>query len=115
MMVNDIQFDNFTTVSVDVYMPSSNDYSGSLTKGIAIVIGEASQTDGWWNGHIQYDDEATVMDEWVTYTFNLDSPTSGPGAYTPFEREDLDFFAISLGGGGHEDPGIFYIRNFVFE
>lgn len=114
-MQNDIQFDNFTTVSVDVYTPSSNDYSGSLTKDVVIVIGEASQTDGWWNGHIQYEATAEVMDEWVTYTFNLDSPNGGPGAYTPFERDDLDFFAISLGGGGHEDAGIFYIRNFKFE
>lgn len=114
MMQNDIQFDNFTTVSVDVYMPSSNDYSGTLTKGIAIIIGEASQTAEWWTGHLQYDAEATVMDEWVTYTFNLDSPTSGPGGYTPFERTDLDFFAISLGGGGHDAPGTFYIRNFTF-
>jgi len=112
----DIQFDNFTTVSVDVYMPSSNDYSGSLTKDIAIIIGEASQTNGWWNGHVQYDATATVMDEWVTYTFNLDEPTSGPGmgVYTPHTRTDLDFIAISLGGGGHDDPGVFYIRNFTF-
>ncbi|NQT78602.1 MAG: PKD domain-containing protein [Bacteroidetes bacterium] len=114
MMEYDIQFDNFTTVSVDVYMPSSNDYSGTLTKDIAIIIGEASQTDGWWTGHIQYDVTASVMDEWVTYTFNLDSPTSGPGGYTPFERTDLDFFAISIGGGGHDAPGTFYIRNFTF-
>lgn len=116
-MDNDIEFDNFTTVSVDVYMPSSNNYSGSLTQTVAVIIGEASQTDGWWNGHIQYDADVEVLDEWVTYTFNLDSPTSGPGAgnYTPFDRDDLDFFAISLGGGGHEDPGTFYIRNFQFE
>ena len=114
MMQNDIQFDNFTTVSVDVYVPSSNDYSGTLTKGIGVIIGEASQTEGWWNGHIQYDAEATVMDEWVTYTWNLDEPTSGPGGYTPFTRTDLDFFAISIGGGGHEAEGTFYVRNFTF-
>lgn len=114
MMDYDIQFDNFTTVSVDVYMPSSNDYSGTLTKDVIIVIAEASQTDGWWNGHIQYEAVATVMDEWVTYTFNLDSPDGGAGSYTPFERDDLDFFAISLGGGGHDDPGTFYVRNFQF-
>ncbi len=113
-MNNDIQFDNFTTVSIDVYMPSSNDYSGTLTKDIAIVIGEASQTEQWWTGHIQYDAVATVMDEWITFTFNLDSPTSGAGSYTPFERTDLDFFAVSLGGGGHDAPGTFYIRNFTF-
>lgn len=114
MMQNDIQFDNFTTVSVDVYVPSSNDFSGTLTKDVIIIIGEASQTDGWWNGHVQYEAVAEVMDEWVTYTFNLDSPTGGPGGYTPYERTDLDFFAISLGGGGHDAPGTFYVRNFRF-
>ncbi len=115
MMENDIQFDNFTTVSLDVYVPSSNDYSGTLTKGIVIVIGEASQTEGWWNAHIQYEAEAEVMDEWVTYTFNLNEPNGGPGGYTPFDKTDLDFFAISLGGGGHEAPGTFYVRNFRFD
>ncbi len=113
-MEYDIQFDNFTEVQIDVYVPSSNDYSGTLTKDIAIIIGEASQTDGWWNGHIQYDATADVMDQWVTYTFSLDAPTSGPGGYTPFERNDLDFFAISLGGSGHDAQGTFYIRNFRF-
>ncbi len=114
MMEYDIQFDNFTTMSVDIYMPSSNDYSGSLTKDIALIIAENSQTEEWWTGHIQYDATADVLDEWVTYTFELDSPTSGPGGYTPYERADLDFFAISLGGAGHEDEGTFYVRNFVF-
>jgi PKD repeat protein len=114
-MEYDIQFDNFTTVSLDVYMPSSNDYSGTLTKDIAIIIAEHSQTEQWWTDHVQYDAVATVLDEWVTYTFNLDSPTSGPGGYTPYERNDLDFFAISLGGGGHNATGTFYIRNFKFE
>jgi hypothetical protein len=112
-MEYDIQFDNFTTVSVDVYMPSSNDYT-TLTKGIAIIIGDASETEGWWNGHIQYDATAEVMDEWVTYEFDLESPNSGPGGYTPSTNTKLDFFAISLGGGGHDAPGTFYIRNFTF-
>lgn len=114
-MLNDIQFDNFTTVSLDVYMPSSNDYSTTLTKDIAIIIGDYSETEEWWTGHIQYDAVATEMDQWVTYTFNLDSPTSGPGGYTPYDNDKLDFFAISLGGGGHDAPGTFYVRNFIFE
>jgi PKD repeat protein len=113
----DIQFDNFTTVSVDVYVPSSNDYSGDLTKAISIIIGEASQTEQWWTAHIQYDvnPDDVLMDEWQTWTFQLDAPTGGAGSYTPFDREDLDFFAISIGGGGHTATGIFYIRNFRFD
>jgi len=111
---NDIQFDNFTTVSVDVYMPSTNNYGGTLTQDIAIIIGEGSQTPEWWTGHTQYDATAVSLDEWHTYTFDLSAPTSG-GMYNPKDRTDLDFFAISLGGGGHEDPGTFYIRNFQFD
>lgn len=113
----DIQFDNFTTVSVDLYVPSTNDYSGDLTKGLSIIIGEASQTEQWWTGHIQYDinTDDVELDTWQTWTFNLDSPTSGPGDYTPYERADLDFIAITIGGGGHEAEGTYYIRNFKFE
>jgi len=112
-MENDIQFDNFTTVSLDVYIPSSNDYSTTLTKTVGIIIGEASQTEQWWTGHTQYDATVETMDEWVTLTFNLSEPTSG-GMYNPKDRTDLDFFAISIGGGGHDAPGTFYVRNFVF-
>ncbi len=115
MMENDIQFDNFTTVSIDVYVPSTNDYSGDLTKAIAIIIGEASQTEEWWTGHVQYDVDPVdvVLDTWQTWTFQLDSPTSGSG-YSPLDRTDLDFFAISIGGGGHTAAGTFYVRNFEF-
>lgn len=111
----DIQFDNFTKVSLEVYMPSSNDYSGTLTKDVTIIIGEASQTEEWWTGHIEYVYTVTDEDQWVTVTFDLDSPTGGAGDYTPFERTDLDFIAISIGGGGHDATGTYYVRNFKFE
>jgi len=113
----DIQFNNFTTVTVEVYVPSSNDFSGDLTKAISIIIAEASQTEQWWTGHIQYDvnPDDVLLDEWQTWTFQLDAPTGGAGSYTPYDRDDLDFFAITIGGGGHNAPGTFYIRNFSFD
>lgn len=112
-----IQFDNFTKVSVDVYIPSSNDFSGDLTKDIAIIIANNHDTPEWWNHHLQYDvdTEDVKLDEWQTFTFELDAPTSGPGEGTPLDRKDLNFFAISIGSGGHSDVGTFFIRNFKFE
>lgn len=111
----DVQFDNFTKVSLEVYMPSSNDYSGTLTKDVSIVIVDNSENEQWWQHHIQYDATVETMDEWVTLSWNLDSPTSGPGGFIPSEVDDLDFFAITMGGAGHDAPGTFYIRNFIFE
>lgn len=115
----DIQFDNFTQFSIDVYVPASNDYTGDLTKDFSIGIAETSQTKEWWNGHIQYDvgGDTVSADVWKTYTFQLDAPTSGPGfgTYTPFDRDDLDMIYIVFGGTGHGIGGDFYIRNFVFE
>jgi len=112
-----IQFDNFTTVSIDVYIPSTNDFSGALTQDIAIIIANNHDTPEWWNHHLQYDvdTEDVKLDEWQTFTFQLDEPTSGPGEGTPLDRTDLNFFAISIGGGGHDIQGTFYIRNFKFE
>jgi len=114
-----IQFDNFTTVSLDVYLPSDNDFSGALTKDIAIIIANNHDTPEWWNHHLQYDVNAddVVLDEWQTWTFQLSEPTSGPGIPdgTPHDRSDLNFFAITIGGAGHSVEGTFYIRNFIFE
>ncbi len=112
-----IQFDNFTTVSLDVYIPSDNDFSGDLSKDIAIIIANSHDTPEWWNHHLQYDvdPDDVVLDEWQTWTFDLGEPTSGPGEGTPLDRDDLNFFAITIGGAGHPVEGTFFIRNFVFD
>jgi len=112
----DIQFDKLTSFSIDVYIPSSNTYSeGGLTKGIQIWIADLSQTQEFWNSWCQYDVDPTtiVTDQWKTYTFQLESPTSGVG--TPKTRKDLDLVGLAIGGSGHTVNGTFYIRNFKFE
>lgn len=111
----DIQFDNFTTVSIDVYVPSTNTYSeGGLTTGIQLWIADFSQTQEFWGSWVQYDVDPAdiVIDEWKTYTFDLESPTSGEG--TPKTRTDLDLVGLAIGGAGHAVDGTFYVRNLVF-
>jgi PKD repeat protein len=112
----DIQFDNFTSFSIDVYIPSSNTYAeGGLTKTIQLWIADQSQTQNFWESWVEYlvDPETIVTDEWKTYTFQLEAPTGGHG--TPKTRTDLDLIGLVIGGSGHNVGGTFYIRNFKFE
>lgn len=109
--VQDIQFDNLSTVSVDVYVPSTNDYSDTtLTKGIVLGFGDISETENneWWNDNFQFEvgSDTVDTDVWTTYTFDLTDAKA---------RVDLDMIYVGIGGGGHAAPGTFYIRNLIFE
>ncbi len=110
-----ILYDNFTTVSLDVYLPAGNEYD-PLTKRVFIGFADRSHTTEWWNRLIQYESDELPLDEWVTVTFDLDSPSfaSNEGE-TVYDREDLDMVFIQIGGGNHTAPGVFYIRNLIFE
>ena len=115
---NDINFENMTTISLDVYLPSTNDYSSTLTKNIVIGFGDVSKTEQWWTSIVQYeavaDDLGLTEDTWHTITFDLSSPSfSSNAGETPFDRNDLDMVYIGIGGSGHPVPGTFYVRNFV--
>jgi hypothetical protein len=104
-----------TSFSIDIYIPSSNTYAdGGLQKAIQLWIADASQTQNFWESWVQYDvDPATIpTDEWKTYTFDLETPSTGSG--TPKTRTDLDLVGLVIGGSGHAVDGTFYIRNFRF-
>lgn len=111
--LRDLVFTNFTTVSVEVYLPSTNTYGeGALTKKAIIGFGDQSQTEQWWTGLTQYESAELELDTWVTVTFQLNAPTVGTSV---LERTDLDMVFLQIGGGGHATAGIFYVRNLVFE
>ncbi|MFN3556305.1 MAG: PKD domain-containing protein [Bacteroidales bacterium] len=111
----DIQYDNFTTVSIDVYLPSTNTYD-PLTQKVIIGFADLSQTEQWWTRIIQYESDELALDQWVTVTFNLDTPSfSSTDGQTVYDRDDLDMVFIQIGGGDHTSPGVFYIRNLIFE
>ncbi len=112
----DIQFDNFTSFSIDVYMPQSNEYSQEgLSQSIQIFIADASQTEQFWTSWVQYivDPSEIVVGEWKTYTFQLEEPSEGSSG-TPKSRKDLDNVGLVIGGSNHFVDGTFYIRNFRF-
>ncbi|NNE26148.1 MAG: PKD domain-containing protein [Saprospiraceae bacterium] len=116
-MKNDINFENLSTVSLDVYLPSSNDYSGTLTKNVIIGIGDKGATAQWWTDHYEFVNDGSTLpeDEWITLTYSLDMHNAGSGAGTIYERNDLDMIYIGIGSGNHDATGTFYIRNLRFE
>lgn len=103
----DMQLDNFTQVSVEVYFPSSNTYTEALTQRVDIFLADASQTQNFWEGWELYRDEtATAKDEWITFTFDLGAA---------LDRADIDLIGLKIGGENHNEDGTFYVRNFKFE
>lgn len=110
-----ILYNNFTTVSLDVFLPSDNEYD-PLTKKVIIGFADRSHTAEWWTRLIQYESDELPLDEWVTVTFDLDSPSfASNDGETVYDREDLDMVFIQVGGGNHTTPGVFYIRDLIFE
>jgi len=110
----DINFENMTTISLDVYLPSSNDYSGDLNDNVIIGFGETTCPPDWWTDNIEYHAEGVAKDEWVTLSFDISAPdyvaVADNGA-SPKDRNDLDMLYINIGGGDHNVGGEFYIRN----
>lgn len=106
-MANDVLLSNFSTVSVDIYFPGSNDYTGALSDQVDIFMADAScDTEFWTQWSLVVNTDEKPRDEWVTITFDLGDAAT---------RDDIDLFGIKIGGENHAVDATFYIRNFKFE
>ena len=50
---SDIDFANLTNVSIEVYLPSGNDYANGLTKNVIVGLGDflVNPSGNWWEDH----------------------------------------------------------------
>jgi len=115
---NDINFENLSSVTIDIYFPSSNDYTGTLTKDVAIGFADKSQTEQWWTGHMEYISPGADFpeDEWVTITHEFStSPSNATEGGTLYDRTDYDMIFLNIGSGNHTQTGTFYVRNFSIQ
>jgi PKD repeat protein len=112
----DINFSSLSTISIEVYLPSSNVYTGSLTKNVELGLADQSATEQWWTDIYKYTTNDLELDKWITLTYTIATPTSvATAGTTPKTRTDLDMFYINIGGAGHKDAGVFYVRNLKFQ
>lgn len=103
----DIQFDNFTSAKIDIYIPADTDFT-TMLRHIVFGFADMSQTEEWWTSPTQFvlENDAVILGAWNTYTFDLTDVKA---------RADLDMIFLGIGGGGHTEGGTFYVRNLMFE
>lgn len=92
--------------NLDVYFPSSNDYSGNLTTTAAIKLQNSLLGGNAWTTQTEVILSVEELDTWVTLTFDFSSVS---------DREDYDQVVVQLGGEGHWVPGQFYFDNLDLE
>ena len=105
---------------LDVYIPSSNDFSGALANQVEIILGDESGlgsgqpgSPGFWTDWVLESQENIALDQWVTLTFDftgdLDDMNAASGV-----RDNMDLVVIRLGGSNHPESGVFYMKDFKF-
>ncbi len=102
-----IQFDNFDVAKIDIYVPADTEFN-DLQRHFVFGFADVHTSAEWWNNPVQFvmEDDEVILGEWHTYEFDLTDVK---------EREDLDMIYLGIGGGGHTEEGIFYVRNLIFE
>ena len=121
----DIRFDDngaydYATASVDVYIPSSNDFS-VLTNQVEVILADASELSEFWTDWELLTTTSDIeLDKWVTITLDFSTPdgTTGMDMTDPEAaagvRDNIDMIILRLGGSAHEAGGTFYVKDFKF-
>lgn len=108
----EINFTTGTTVKVDVYFPSTNDYTGALTKKVFIRFIDESRLGGnFWQEYIQIESADVPLNTWTTLTFDFASAISTGAA----AGNSPDGVMIEFGGSNHFIGGTFYAKNWVIQ
>jgi len=121
----DIRFDDAGSpgnmiASVDVFIPSSNDFSGALANQVEVILADESGDDdggeggpGFWCCWALLSQENIATDEWVTLTFDFTGQLEDSNAANGY-RDDIDLVILRMGGSGHPEAGTFFAKDFKF-
>lgn len=84
---------------MDVYFPSSNDYTGPLSNNVDIKLQNSLLGGNAWMTQAVVSHVVDTYDQWVTLTFDFSGWST---------TEDYDKIVVQFGGEGHWAPGQFY-------
>ncbi len=99
-----------TVVKVDVYMPSTNDFTGDFKNLVRIRFIDQSQYPEFWNAYIQMEQADIATDQWVTLTFDFTTALADGAAVDPPNSPDGVMF--EFGDVNHLGSGEIYLKDF---
>lgn len=107
---SEIAFEGKTKVSLEVYIPSSNNFSGAFKNLVRIRFIDQSQYASFWEHYIQLEEADIATDTWVTLTFDFTDGLSAGAAET--SPNSPDGVMIEFGEVNHIEGGTIYVRDF---
>lgn len=107
-----IDFSTFNKFTLDVYIPSSNDFSGNLQPLVEVILHD--NVDGnffqrWTILSLEVD--ASDFDSWVTLRFDGANAISANDGTLLGNNTTYDNITLRFGGSGHTEAGEFYVRD----
>jgi len=93
---------NRNVFEMDVYFPSSNDYTGLLTNTVDIKLQNSLLGGNAWTTEAVVSHSVNTYDQWVTLSFDFSRWAT---------TEEYDKIVVQFGGQGHWVSGQFYFDN----
>lgn len=112
---SEIDFAGNTKVSLDVYMPSSNDFTTEIDNIVRIRFIDESRLGGnFWQEYIQLDQSDIAVDTWVTLTFDFTTALSDAAALDPANIPDGVMIEFGEAGTPTTVESTLYVKDFKF-
>nr|WP_299381317.1 hypothetical protein [Allomuricauda sp.] len=110
-----IDFSVYHKFYLDVYIPSTNDFSGLLDPVVELILHDNVDGNFWqrWTVLTATVDPAD-FDSWVTLEFDGTNATSAAdGTTLLMNNTTYDNYTLRFGGSGHPEAGQFYVKDFI--
>lgn len=112
-----IDFSEFHKFKLDVFVPSSNDFTGTLVPQVELILHDNNDGNFWqrWT-IITVPIDAADFDKWITLDFDGTNAVSTGVVGLPqiplTENGNYNNYTIRFGGSGHNAPGEYYAKDF---
>ncbi len=107
-----IDFSTFDKFTVDVYIPSSNDFSGNLQPLVEVILHDNNSNffQRWTVIAVAVAPED--FDSWVTLKFDGTNATAADTGAFLRDNNTYDNVTLRFGGSAHTEAGEFYVKDF---